>query len=294
MDIFIQTLINIIIASITYLFISVSFSIQYYPLKFFNISHAIPLTISAYFTYLFSIQLNLPQPISIPLAIICAIVTGILPEITLYKPLRKRNASPMILMLASLGLYIVLQNLISLLWGDDTKSIRTGEVKVGNEFLGAYITDIQIITIAVCLTLFISCILFMKYSRIGRNIRAVASNPELSNIVGIHSDRVILQAFGIGSALAAVAGILIAFDTDMRPTMGFSWLLYGVVAMIIGGVGSNLGLAGGALLLATAQHLAAYYIGSQWMDAVAYIILILFLIAKPLGFSGKRLKKIEI
>ena len=106
--------------------------------------------------------------------------------------------------------------------------------------------------------------------------------------------RVILWAFGIGSAMVAVAGILIAFDTDMRPTMGFNWLLYGVVAMIIGGVGSNWGLVGGALLLATAQHLAAYYIGSQWMDAVAYIILILFLIAKPLGFSGKRLKKIEI
>jgi branched-subunit amino acid ABC-type transport system permease component len=197
-------------------------------------------------------------------------------------------------MLASLGLYIVLQNTISLLWGDDTKSIRTGEMKVGNEFLGAYITDIQIITIAVCLTLFIACILFMKHSRIGRNIRAVASNPELSNIAGINSSKVILQAFTIGSALAAVAGILIAFDTDMRPTMGFNWLLYGVVAMIIGGVGSNWGLAGGALLLATAQHLAAYYIGSQWMDAVAYIILILFLIAKPLGFSGKRLMKVEI
>jgi len=66
--------------------------------------------------------------------------------------------------------------------------------------------------------------------------------------------------------------------------MGFNWLLYGVVAMIIGGVGSNWGLAGGALLLATAQHLAAYYIGSQWMDAVAYIILILFLIAKSIAF----------
>jgi branched-subunit amino acid ABC-type transport system permease component len=200
----------------------------------------------------------------------------------------------MILMIASLGLYIVLQNIISMLWGDDTKSIRTWEIKAGNEFLGAYITDIQIVTIAVCLALFIACVLFMKHSRIGQNIRAVASNPELSNIVGIHSDRVILQAFGIGSALAAAAGILIAFDTDMRPTMGFSWLLYGVVAMIIGGVGSNWGLAGGALLLATLQHLAAYHIGSQWMDAVAYIILILFLLAKPLGFSGKRLKKIEI
>ena len=289
-----QLAVNGFIIGIIYLIIALSFSIIYYPTRFFHIAHAITLTSSAYFTFLFAIQLNFPTAISIPLSILCATAIGMLSEIALYKPLRKRNASPMVLMLASLGLYIVLQNLISMLWGDDTKSVRTGEVKVGNQFFGAYITDIQIITIVVCLTLFVACVLFMKYNRIGRNIRAVASNPELSNVVGIHSDRVILWAFGIGSALAAVAGILIAFDTDMRPTMGFSWLLYGVVAMIIGGVGSNWGLVVGILLLATAQHLAAYYIGSQWMDAVAYIILILFLIAKPLGFSGKRLKKIEI
>ena len=289
-----QIILNICIIFSCYLVVSKSFSILYVTCKFFHIAHAITLTFSAYFTYLFSIQFQCPIMLSIPLAIFCATAVGMLSEIALYKPLRKRNASPMILMIASLGLYTVLQNVISMLWGDDTKSVRTGEIKVGNEFFGAYITDIQIITIAVCVTLFAACVFFMKYSRIGRNIRAVASNPELSNVVGIHSDRIILWAFGIGSALAAIAGILIAFDTDMRPTMGFNWLLYGVVAMIIGGVGSNWGLAGGALLLATAQHLAAYYIGSQWMDAVAYIILILFLIAKPLGFSGKRLKKIEI
>ena len=289
-----QIIINIFYSSIVFALIGLSFSMIYFAAKFFNLAHATTLTFSAYFTYLFSIQLNFPLPISIPLAIICATAVGMLSEITLYKPLRKRNASPMILMIASLGLYIVLQNIISIIWGDSTQSIRTWDTRVGNEFFGAFITNIQIITIAVCLTLFAVCVFFMKYSRIGRNIRAVASNPELSNIVGIHSDRVILWAFGIGSVLAAVAGILIAFDMDMRPTMGFNWLLFGVVAMIIGGVGSNWGLVGGALLLATAQHLAAYYIGSQWMNAVAYIILILFLIAKPLGFSGKRLKKVEI
>ena len=123
-----------------------------------------------------------------------------LSEIALYKPLRKCNASPTILMNASLGLYTVLQNVISMLWGDDTKSVRTGEIKVGNEFFGAYITDIQIITIVVCVALLAACVFFMKYHSIGWNIR---------------------------------------------------------------------------------------------MDAVAYIILILFLIAKPLGFSVKRLKKIE-
>lgn len=111
---------------------------------------------------------------------------------------------------------------------------------------------------------------------------------------GINPSTVILWAFGIGSGLAAIAGILVAFDTDMTPTMGFNLLLYGIVAMIIGGVGSTWGLVGGAFLLATAQHLSAYPINSKWMDAIAYIILILFLIWKPLGFSGKRLKKIKI
>ncbi|MCK9628319.1 MAG: branched-chain amino acid ABC transporter permease [Bacteroidales bacterium] len=289
-----QIIVNILISFSIFLFVAQTFVLVYLPTKFFNLALAVSLAFSAYFTYLFSQQLQLSLWLSILLAIICATAVGMLSEFGIYKPLRKRGASPMILMIASLGLYIVLQNIISMLWGDDTKSVRMGDIQVGHEFLGAYITDIQIITVVVCILLFVACVVFMKHSRIGRNIRAVASNPELSNIIGISSDRVILWAFGIGSALAAVAGILIAFDTDMTPTMGFNWLLYGVVAMIIGGVGSNWGLVGGALLLATAQHLSAYYIGSQWMDAVAYIILILFLLAKPLGFSGKRLKKIEI
>jgi len=289
-----QILTNIVILSSIYLLIAFSYSIIYRAVAFFQLSHALVITFSAYFTFFFSIQLQHPLLLAIPLAIVCATVVGMLSEVALYKPLRKRSASPMIFIIASLGLYTVLQNVISILWGDETKSVRTGEIRVGYEFLGARITDIQITTIAICVTMFVACVLFVKHSRIGRNIRAVASNSELSNIVGINSNIAILWAFAIGSALVAIAGILIAFDTHLRPTMGFNWLLYGVVAMIIGGVGSNWGLVGGALLLAATQHLAAFYIGSQWMDATAYIVLILFLIARPLGFSGKRLKKIEI
>jgi branched-chain amino acid transport system permease protein len=83
-------------------------------------------------------------------------------------------------------------------------------------------------------------------------------------------------------------------DTNLTPTFGFSLLLYGVVAMIVGGLGSTRGLMAGALLVATAQHLAAYYIDTKWMNGVTYIILILFLIWRPLGFSGVRLRKVEI
>ena len=223
-----------------------------------------------------------------------AVCIGLLCEILFYRSMRKRNAPALAYLIASIGLYTVLQNCISLLFGDDTKIIRTGEVTVGNEIFGAYITTIQIFTILVTLTLFVAVNLFLNYSSTGKSIRAVSSNPELCNIYGISSNRIILIAFGIGSALAAVAGILSAMDTNMTPTFGFNLLLYGVVVMIIGGVGSTRGLIAGALLVATAQHLAAYYIDTKWMDAVAYIILILFLLWKPLGFSGKQLRKVEI
>ncbi len=289
-----QIFLNILITFSIFILVSVSFTLIYYTTKFFHLAHAVVITFGAYLTYLFSQQLGLSLWLSIPLSIIGATAIGVISEISVYKPLRKRNSTSLILLIASLGIYVVLQNIISMLWGDDTKSIRTWEVKVGNEIFGAYITDIQIIIIVVSIVLFIATLLFLKYTKIGKNMRAVSSNEELSNIFGINSNYVILWSFGIGSALAAVAGILVAFDTDMTPTMGFNLLLYGVVAMIIGGVGSVRGLIGGALLLATAQHLGAYYIDSKWMDAIAYIILILFLIWKPLGFSGRRLKKVEI
>ncbi len=289
-----QLLVNIILSTLIYLIVSLSFSTIYQISRFFYITHAIIITFGAYFTYLFNIQFGMTLFLAIPLAILFSIIIVIGIELLIYKPLKSRKTTSWQLLIVSLGIYVVLQNLISLIWGDDTKSIRIWTVKVGHNIFGAYMTEVQIITIAICIVLFIATVLFLQYSSLGKQMRAVSSNEELSNIFGICSDRVMLWSFIIGSALAAIAGVLIALDTDMTPTMGFHVFLYAVVAMIIGGVGSNKGLIGGALLLATAQHLSAYYIDSKWMDATAYIILILFLIWKPLGFSGKRLKKVEI
>ena len=94
--------------------------------------------------------------------------------------------------------------------------------------------------------------------------------------------------------MAAVAGILVGYETGLTPNMGFNLFLYGAVVMIIGGTGNFKGLAAAALLLATAQNCGAYFIDSKWLDVITYITLILFLTIKPLGFSGNRLKKTEI
>lgn len=289
-----QVLCNIIISFSVTLIASSSFTLVYYPNKFFHLAHAAIITSGAYFTFLFANKLSIPFSLSIALAISSAIGIGLLCELLVYRPMRKKSAPPLAYLIASIGLYVVLQNCISLYFGDDIKIINTSEVKAGNQIFGAYITTIQIITIFVSIALFVAVNLFLHYTATGKSIRAVASNPELCNIYGISSNNIILIAFGIGSALAAIAGILSAMDTNMLPTFGFNLLLYGVVAMIIGGVGSTKGLIAGALLVAIAQHLAGYYIDTKWMDAVTYIILILFLIWKPLGFSGKRLKKVEV
>jgi branched-chain amino acid transport system permease protein len=289
-----QLFVDIAISAFSYLLISITFLIIYYPTKFFHIAHAVIITSGAYFVYFFANKLSIPFPVSVALGIAAATLIGVACEVLVYRQMRKRNVPPLAYLIASIGLYVVLQNCLSLFFGDDTKIINTAEVTVGNQIFGAYITTIQIIMVFVSIALFIAVNLFLRYTVTGKSIRAVASNPELCNIYGISSNKVILIAFGIGSALAATAGILSAMDTNMTPTFGFNLLLYGVVAMIIGGVGSTRGLIAGALLVATAQHLAAYYIDTKWMDAVTYIILILFLIWKPLGFSGKRLKKVEV
>jgi len=290
----IQVVANILLSLAIYLLLSLSFYILYEICKFFNLVHAAIVSLGAYFTFFFANKFSIPFQVSVPLAITAATSIGMACEVLVYRQMRKRNVPALAYLIASIGLYVVLQNCISLYFGDDTKIINTTEVTVGNQIFGAYITTIQIITIVVSFVLISAISVFLRFTSIGKSIRAVASNPELCNIYGISSNKIILIAFGIGSALAATAGILSAMDTNMTPTFGFNLLLYGVVAMIIGGVGSTRGLVAGALLVATAQHLAAYYIDTKWMECFTYIILILFLIWKPLGFSGKRLKKLEV
>jgi branched-chain amino acid transport system permease protein len=191
-------------------------------------------------------------------------------------------------------MYIIVQNLISFVWGDEVIKLGNNSIIVGNNILGAYVTNIQMLTFAICVILIITILIFLEFNTIGLIIRGVSANEELSNIQGINSNIIILYTICICSCIGSIAGVLISFDTGITPSIGFTLLLYGVIAMIIGGVGSTWGLIGGALLVATAQQLTAYFIDIKWIDAVTNLILIFFLILKPLGISGKHLKKTEI
>ncbi|MBA7615693.1 High-affinity branched-chain amino acid transport system permease protein LivH [subsurface metagenome] len=289
-----QFIVNNLIAGCIYALIALGFAVIYRTVRFFHFAHGIVFTVGAYFAFLFKMWLGCPLWIAILGGILLAGVLGCLMEVVVYRPLRKRDSSELVLLLASLGIYILLQNVISMIFGDDTKSIRISDVQEGINILGARITPIQIVTICVSIVLVIALSAFLKKSKIGKTMRAVANDPMLADISGINSNRIILCTFAIGSGLAAIAGILVALDVDMTPTMGMNALMMGVVVVIIGGVNSIPGIALGALLLAMSQHFGAWFIGSQWQDAIAFIILVLFLLFKPEGFFGKKVKSATV
>jgi len=286
-----QFIIEILYYQAVLLIISVGFSLIYSLQRFINFVQAFSISLSAYIVYTMVIKCNLPITLAVFISIIVSAVLAIIIDWLVLSYFEKKGTKIWQMMIASLGIYVVLQNVISMVWGDSTLSFRTWEVKVGHNIMGAYITDVQIITIVTCLALLALMWLFMEKTTIGKQVKAVSSNPNLSGILGLSKDRVIMWGVGVGTALVAVAGILIAADTDMTPTMGFNWLLYGVVALTVGGLGKIRYLVLGALILAIAQHLAAFYLDSKWINATAYIILIVFLYFRPYGFSGKQLKK---
>jgi len=285
-----QILTNVLICTSEYILLGASFALVYSVVRFFHFAHGVVYVWGAYLAYLMARVVGLPLGLAIPVAVVGAALVGMGIELAIYRPLRKKKASSLILLVASLGVYIVLQNVISLLFGDDTKSIRTWPVREGLNVFGARITPVQIIIIASAVVLFIAVTLFLKLTKMGKAMRAVANDPELALISGINVNRVILFTFALGSALAGVAGILVSCDVDMTPTMGMRALMMGVVVVIIGGRNSIPGVALGALLLGMAQHLGVWHISSKWQDSIAFVILLIFLLIRPQGFFGRKMK----
>lgn len=285
---------NVLVAASAVLLMALGFSLIFSVTRFFHFAHGAVYAAAPYLAFALTARLGCPFALAVPLAVVFAAVLGCVIDITIYRPLRRRRSPALVLLLASLGTYIVLQNLISMVFGDDTKQLRSGAVREGMSILGARVTWVQVTTVCASLALLIAVTMVLRRTRLGQAMRAVASDPELANVCGLDSNHVILWTFAIGSALAGVAGVLVALDVDMTPTMGMHALMLAVVAVIVGGVGRTVGLAAAALLLAAAQQAGVWWLGSQWQDVTAFVILLAFLLVRPQGMLGRKTRKASV
>ena len=287
-----QLFINSLASACMNLLIAISFWLVYAPTKTFYVSHAAAITLGAYCCHFLNHHAGIPFVVAACLSVAGIALSFAALETSFSQSLRSRSNS-WIGLVASIGLYVVILNIISISFGDEALLLSPGSVNVGHKIGGGYVTNAQIIMMCSGVISYVGIALLLARTRLGRAIRGVSSNPELCLLFGIVQSHITLWAVGIGSGLAAIAGVLSALDSHMTPAMGFRLLMNGVVVTIVGGAGGVSGFVWAALLLAIAQQSTAFFGDSKWVDAVVFLILIGFLIWKPLGFSGGRIRKVE-
>lgn len=281
-----QLLINGLIAGAIYALVASGFSLIYSTNKFVHFAHGATIAFSAYvFYFLFSV-LGLNFGFAVILTIAFASLLGYGMNVLVYKQLRKKKTSSVILLIASFALLILIESLILLLFGADVKTIGFIKVAKGIEFLGAIITPLQIFIIISSLVLLGLLFLFMKRTKIGKAMRAVSDNKNVAEIVGISSERIYSWSFIIGSAIAGVAAILIGLEQNLEPMMGTNLMMKGFAAAIIGGISSVHGAILGAFLLGIVENFGIWFLPSGYKDAIAFILLFLFLLFRPNGILG--------
>jgi branched-chain amino acid transport system permease protein len=290
-----QLVANSLFSASIYAMVGIGFSLIYRCGRFFHFAHAGAVTIGAYSCFFCVKYTALPLLVNVLLGLSFTILLGCLMELVVYRPLRNRKGTPLGFLLVSLGLYIVMQNCISAIFGDNTQVIFP-EVRPTVFRLGeASMTSIQLLTLAVSAGVLLFVGSLLRLTSLGKRIRAVASDPELACVVGISVDNVSIWVIAIGSAAAGIAGLLVALDVNLVPNMGMRILLLSVVAVVIGGGGRQPGVGGvcmGALIIGALANFGVWKLPTQWQDPIIFMGLLLFLLTRPEGVFSNTERKV--
>jgi branched-chain amino acid transport system permease protein len=283
-----QLIVNSLIAAGTYAILAMGFSLIYGTTKFFNLAHGVMAAVGGYCTFwLLGAFTGLPLYIVFIISILFTGLLGYIIDRLVYLPLRKRKASNMILLVASLGVFTVIQAVIAMIFTSQFQTLASAASENVYSIAGASITETQTMILGAAIIVFIFLWLLLKKTLFGKAVRAVSDDEEVAKIAGINTEKIIGWTFFIGSAISGLAGILIGFDTGIEPTMGLELLLKGVIAAIVGGIGSISGGFLGAILLGFAENFGIWKISGEWKDSIAFILLIIFLVFRPKGIIQK-------
>ncbi|OHA59702.1 MAG: hypothetical protein A2589_01885 [Candidatus Vogelbacteria bacterium RIFOXYD1_FULL_46_19] len=285
-----QLIMNSIIAGAIYSLIALGFNLIYSTVKFFDLGYGALTAVGGYSVFWLSKEMGLPLVASIIAGAAVAGLVGMVISRLVYHPLRHRRSSSMVMLVASLGAFTALQAIIAIIFTSQFQTLTAGgrtnrifELSWPGLESSAVITGVQLAILISGLAIMLLLGALLKWTKLGKAIKAVADDEEVAKIVGINTDRIVMIVFFIGSAIAGLAGILVGLDTGIEPTMGLSLLLKGVVAAIVGGIGNVYGGVLGAFLLGFVENFGIWHISGEWKDAIAFALLIIFLLFRPQG-----------
>ena len=275
-----------------YAIIALGYTMVYGIAKMLNFAHGDVIMVGAYICFFACTKFNLPPIVGVILAMIVCTVLGMTIEKLAYKPLRA--ATSLAVLITAIGVSYFLQNAALLLWGSSPvvfpnffKSAggETGIALFGGELRVSYVA---LVTIAVCVVIMVALSLFIGKTKMGKAMRACSEDKGAAQLMGINVNRTISMTFAIGSALAAIAGVLLCSSyPKLSPTTGAMPGIRAFTAAVFGGIGSIPGAFLGGLLIGIIESFAKAYISTQLSNSIVFAVLIIVLLVRPAGLLGK-------
>ena len=289
---FLSYLINGISLGAVYAIIALGYTMVYGIAKMLNFAHGDVIMIGSYVVFCVVSMLNLPVWLGILLSVLVCTALGVTIEAIAYRPLRQATSSLTVLITA-IGVSYFLQNVALLIFGANTKAFTSvvplDAVKIGDSLT---ITGESIVTIIACIIIMIALTLFVNKTKAGRAMLAVSEDKGAAQLMGINVNKTISLTFAIGSALAAIAGVLLCSAyPSLTPYTGSMPGIKAFVAAVFGGIGSIPGAFLGGIIFGIIENLSKAYISSQLSDAIVFCVLIIVLVVKPTGLLGKKLQE---
>ena len=271
-----------------YAIIALGYTMVYGIAKMLNFAHGDVIMIGAYVTFCAIQYLGLPPMVSVLLAMVACTLLGVIIERLAYKPLRQ--ASSLAVLITAIGMSYFLQNLALLIWGSNPKSfasvVNFGSLRLFGGRL--VITSEALTTVLANIVIMIALTLFTGKTKIGKAMRAVSEDKGAAELMGINVNATISMTFAIGSALAAIAGVLLCSSyPTLMPTTGSMPGIKAFTAAVFGGIGSIPGAMIGGILLGIIEILGKAYVSTELGDAFVFAVLIVVLLVKPSGLLGK-------
>ena len=288
-----QQLVNGLAWGSIYALIALGYTMVYGVLRLINFAHGDVYMVGAMAAFYFAHWLGLAASPSLPgfvlvmlLAMFACALLGALIERVAYRPLRRQPRSAMLT--TAIGVSMLLEYGGQLVFGPDPKFFpQLIESHPIGHFAGAIVTNIDLLVVALSLTLMIGLRWLVLRTRIGMALRAVSFSYDASALMGIDVNRIITLTFMLGSALAAAAGAMVGLrNPKIDPLMGLMPGIKAFVAAVLGGIGNFPGAVAGGLLMGVTETLVSAYVSSTYRDAVAFVILIAVLLVKPAGLFG--------
>ena len=288
---FLTYLINGLSLGSIYAIIALGYTMVYGIAKMLNFAHGDVIMIGGYISFIAAKTWGLPTVVSILVAMFVCTILGIVIEGLAYRPLR--SAPSLAVLITAIGVSYFLQNSALLIWGANPKSytpVVSGTLRLFNGQLS--VSYVSMVTVAACIVIMIGLTLFTGRTKMGKAMRACSEDKGAAQLMGINVNATISLTFAIGSALAAIAGVLLcSFSPTLMPTTGSMPGIKAFTAAVFGGIGSIPGAFLGGILLGVIESLARGYISTQLSNSIVFAVLIIILLVRPAGLLGRNIQE---